>query len=692
MTRHHSVLWRLAPVALWIWATLRAGGGPIPHLPTQQSLDEWRVLTSPTSAPPRVFARGDKVRFYFPRADGVEVFVADWDRVRLPTDDYHVASAVLRWNQKLSRMPARESSWREAVVISGQEWQRLATNLVAALTPVTPMHGTFYESLLTEGLFFRDAKGVPRFVTASAPPADLTIERRYSMDETLQVVAEFMEAYLHEAHPGESLFLVMAPTAKRFAQPVLLDRQHRRCVLFSPAALYDSTDRGLSFGGAANSLSAILIEGHGLALVKNPVSSAFRLLDLGLQTGLRFLRLPLPRSSKSPDLPADAPAGMDLDAWEHWLDTYTGTRPQEGNLSLLIDGERFFPRLQQAIAEATNHIHFEVYIFDRDDVAVEVADKLKARSKQIEVKVLTDRLGTLGAGASPPETPLPEHFTMPPSILSYLRQDSKVKVRSFLNPWFSADHSKVLMVDGNYAWVGGMNIGREYRYEWHDLMVEITGPVVAALERDFYRDWAHEGPLGDLSYAVAAIKGRPKVSPQPPSGERWMRVRLLPTRTLWKPMDSAVLAALRHARSYIYAENPYLYDKRVAAALVHARRRGVDVRVVLPRVNDFKVGRRSNLVTANYLRAHGIRVYFYPGMTHVKALLVDDWACLGSANLNHLSLKLCQEQNIATSDPDFAMEVKRDLFETDFSRSYELEEPISLDWVDFVTDAVMENF
>ena len=85
-------------------------------------------------------------------------------------------------------------------------------------------------------------------------------------------------------------------------------------------------------------------------------------------------------------------------------------------------------------------------------------------------------------------------------------------------------------------------------------------------------------------------------------------------------------------------------------ALVRARNRGVDVRVVLPRVNDLKPGGRSNLVLANYLLEHGVRVYFYPGMTHVKALLVDDWACLGSANLNHLSLRVCQEHRQMAAD------------------------------------------
>ena len=118
----------------------------------------------------------------------------------------------------------------------------------------------------------------------------------------------------------------------------------------------------------------------------------------------------------------------------------------------------------------------------------------------------------------------------------------------------------------------------------------------------------------------------------------------------------------------------------------------MDVRVILPRVNDLKAGGRSNLVAANYLLEHGVRVYFYPGMTHVKALLVDGWACVGSGNLDHLSLRLSQEQNVATSDPAFAERLKRELFDDDFAHSYELKKTISVDWGDFLADLVLEGF
>jgi cardiolipin synthase len=606
----------------------------------------------------------------------------------VPTDRYRVHSALLRWEERLPRMPEGERGWREATVIAGTEWRRMTTNFIGALTPTAAGHGAHYEAFMAGHLLYRDAQGLPHVARLEETPAGVTIDHRYTMDETLEILARLFEEHLERGYSSDGLYLIMAPNVGRFTQPLLLDRKQRRCVCLLPAALYDNTEQGLSLSTGADGLSAVLLEGHGVALLKNPVSSAARLLDLCVATVVRFCRLPLPKTGV--DIPPlkNRP-GMDLDKWERWLDEYTGTRREDGALRSLIDGDQFFPRLKQCFAEATNHIRMDLYIFDRDDVAVEVADQLKERSKQVEVKVLMDRLGSIGGGATPPATPMPEDFVQPASISAYLQKDSKVQVRAYLNPWMSADHSKVFLVDGQRAWLGGMNIGREYRYEWHDLMVEVTGPVVASFEDEFRRDWAHAGTLGDLAYAATFFSGPREAEPSGP--EQWMKVRRLPTKTAWKPFSAAVLGSIRRAKSYIYAENPYLFDKRVILNLVRARERGVDVRVVLPRVNDFKAGGRGNLVVANYLIEHGVRVYFYPGMTHVKALLVDDWACLGSGNLNHLSLRVNQERNIATSDPGFAAQLKRELFDADFVRSYELAEPISVDWVDFLSDLVLEG-
>lgn len=658
--------------------------------PRQQSLDEWRSLTAPSNPPPRVFIKGNQVRFYFQTPTNVVEFSAHWDRHRIPTDGYRVTSGLLRWDQKLPRMPEGERGWHEATVVAGAEWGRLTTNLVEALTPGPPGHGIYYKGLLADRVLYRDAQGLARDATLGEHPKEVVIDRHLSIEETLAALARQVEHDLVREHPGDTLFLLLAPNARRFPQSLLLDRQQRRCVWLSPAALYDYTERGLGLSTTAQGVRALLLEGHGLALLKNPVSSAARLADLGIQSVTRFARFPFPKPSTHYPPLTHGP-GMDLALWENWMDRYTGTHREDGSLDLLIDGERFFPRLSQAFAAATNHINVEVYIFDRDDVGVSVADQLKERARHVPVKVLFDRMGSIAAGGAPPGTPMPEDFVSPISIYSYLKQDSRIHVRPFLNPWLSADHSKLILVDGTQAWMGGMNLGREYRYEWHDVMVELHGPIVATLEDEFRHSWAHEGLLGDLDYLAELARGPRQTQPSLP-GEEWIKLRLLPTKTGWKPFSASVQGAIEKAKRYIYLENPYLFDKRVIIGLVRARNRGVDVRVVLPRVNDLKPGGRSNLVLANYLLEHGVRVFFYPGMTHVKALMVDDWACVGSGNLNHLSLRVCQEQNVATSDPAFAARLKRELFEEDFARSYELTEPVSIEWVDFLADLILEGF
>src|SRR5579859_1893734 len=128
----------------------------------QQSLDEWRALTSPAAEPPRVFVKGEEARFYFETREGVVGFHGEWFHLRIPTDHYRVHSALLHWDPKLSQASEGRRGWKEATVIAGLEWRQLTTNLLAELTPPEPLHGAYYQAFLADRVVYRDAQGRPR--------------------------------------------------------------------------------------------------------------------------------------------------------------------------------------------------------------------------------------------------------------------------------------------------------------------------------------------------------------------------------------------------------------------------------------------------------------------------------------------------------------------------------------------------
>jgi phosphatidylserine/phosphatidylglycerophosphate/cardiolipin synthase-like enzyme len=654
----------------------------------RQSAEEWLRLNATNAPPPRVVAKPDEIRFYFPRDPRQIGFTAELERSRLPTEGYQVSSSLLRLHKKLAPVNPGTDGWKEPVVIAGDQWRRLATNLLAGLTPATPGHAKYYRGVLGERILYRDSSGRAMVVPLAKMPKGVSIDHRYSIEESLQILAQVAEPLLTRKYPGKSLFLLMVHP-KRSPQPLFIDTAKHLCVWISSSALFEPKEPSIPLTPTFRGVSALVFESNGLALLKNPVSSIGRLGNLVFQTISSLIRVPFPKASGPVPLLAHSD-GMSLTDWEDWLDAHTGTPREYGSLRLLIDGERFFPRFLQSVTNAAKDIRLNVYMFDNDEVGVETAEALKQRSSQVPVEVIYDRLATMTAGHVPPITPPSKPFVPPTSISDFLEKDSKVKTRPFLNPFCSYDHSKVYLIDGKMAWMGGMNIGQEYRSEWHDMMVEMQGPIVGSLDYNFRLNWAHVGWLGDLAY-LHALLTTPKPSPTVRANGAWIQMRLLPTKTTRKPFAKAVLHSLQFARKYIYVENPYLFDKQVMSDLVRARRRGVDVRVIIPHVNDSHTGGRAELVAANYLVQHGVRVFFYPGMTHVKAVLVDDWACVGSGNLNQFGLKLCQEHNVATSDPVFAHQLKHDLFEEDFTHCYELSDPIAVEWMDFVADFVLED-
>jgi cardiolipin synthase len=352
--------------------------------------------------------------------------------------------------------------------------------------------------------------------------------------------------------------------------------------------------------------------------------------------------------------------------FERYLDGHGFAAASRGTVAFHLDGA-FFSRLNESIANAQSSIDWMVFIFDNDDYALSVADRLKTRSVAVKTRIMMDRLGTVMAGYSPPATPFPAGFVAPRSVSQYLRHGSQVHVRKHSNPWLVANHTKVLMFDRSTAYLGGMNIGREYRSEWHDLMAELHGPIVEELARDFDRSWRLTGYFGDLHLLD---RRRPKA----PSGTAadGIPIRLLETAPWVYDIERAQIAAIRASRRQIVVLTPYFTSQAMVVELQRAAARGVDVRVILPREIDSEVMRLSNAETAARMAEGGVKIHQFPGIMHLKAAIFDGWVCLGSANMDTLSLRINREKNIAFSDPEAVTRFRRQVVEVDLRRSRRL--------------------
>jgi cardiolipin synthase len=327
-----------------------------------------------------------------------------------------------------------------------------------------------------------------------------------------------------------------------------------------------------------------------------------------------------------------------------------------------------------------------------------IADLLKQKSNEenVKVHVLFDSLANLFGGASGTSVPITQTYKTPATIKKYLKKDSKIKVRSAKNPFGTFDHVKTLIFDEKISYLGGMNIGKEYRYAWHDMMIKVEGPASKEMHNEFRKAWFGAGPYGDFGKLGITLDNR-----QPKNLinlddynnlDEMIDIRILHTKAGIRQILKAKLAAIRNAKKYIYIENPYLSDIRMVKGLIKARQRGVDVRVIFPGKNNIGLMSKSNIVNANKLIKNGVRVFIYPGMTHIKAGIFDGWATVGSANYNNLSLALSQELNISFDDKKTVAKLKKKLFKRDFAISKELTEALPATWTDRASKRLANYF
>ena len=397
-----------------------------------------------------------------------------------------------------------QRDWQPVTLLGNDRWNSIVRSLLESAAPEKPDNGTLITLQGADFVISRGPDGALAVHRLERKPASLKITRSIG-EEAFSALANASlkdELARDGQLPGPVMFVVGEKEPGRAF--VLFDLAADRSIFLTHPA--GALPLGKKLGYSLRLLDALVLRSQVLGVVRNPVSSTNRLLWMTGHSGAVLLPRGLALGKQAPP-PLAHNAPMDPAAWEALLDDLINPEKYRASLKPLIDGEAFFVELIQAIQDAREAIDLQIYIFDSDDYALRIADLLKQRSREIKVRVLVDRLGSLAAGQVPSKSPYYSSSKPPLSILGYLRENSAIEVRALENPWLTSSHTKLIVIDHAKAYIGGMNIGREYRYEWHDLMLEVGGPLVRRLQKDFDGRWTHAGPGGDLAFAFNA--GRP---------------------------------------------------------------------------------------------------------------------------------------------------------------------------------------
>lgn len=503
---------------------------------------------------------------------------------------------------------------------------------------------------------------------------ELKAEKKADKENSKNTKENFINI-IKNAYPDKTKFLALAKNVDDIVY-FYIDTEKKYVIpLILPPYQQTKSDRNF-FVSSGNFLYSFVVKNHVVPIIKSPFTSAYRLFSTTSSSLMTFA----PNMSEDFYLNIeDNDKMMDIDDFNKFLDEDLGTKQYKANIKLLIDGENFFNDFIETAKQATHSVFVQTYIFKTDTFSMEIITLLRELSKKTDVRVLIDYFGSL-SNSKENQDPIVKDYKKPKDIVDCLEEDSDIKVRMHPDTWLVSDHRKIFLIDRKKAYVGGMNVASEYRYTWHDLMVSLEGPVVTPIVKLFYKSWSFAGLGGDFAVAYRSLFTKTKRKINNPTDDM-IDVRLLFTDSTDYQIYEAQLEAIRRARKRIYIENPYFTEKTLVEELVLAKQRGVDVKIIFPGVNDMVIYDKTNLKIANYFIENGIDVYIYPKMTHVKAAVYDNWACLGSANFNKLSMFKNREINVAFYDESLVNELIENLFTVDFEVSDKYEEEVDIPFI-----------
>lgn len=360
-----------------------------------------------------------------------------------------------------------------------------------------------------------------------------------------------------------------------------------------------------------------------------------------------------------------------------------GIRFSDNNsVTLLMSGQEKFDDMFCAIRQARSSVHLEYFNFRNDSIASLLFDLLAEKAKEgVEVRALFDGFGN----DSNNQPLLKKHIKAIRKRGIEIYEFDPIRF-PWINHVFHRDHRKIVVIDGQIAYTGGMNVADYYINgtpqvgEWRDMHCRIDGDEVNTLQAIFLRIWnktARQNVHGAKYFR--GIRGGYYFHNLKPdtcctAGHKMVGIINREPRTSNKIIRQFYINAINDAKDSIKLVNPYLtLTGKLKRALKRAVKRGVKVEVMVSAKSDIPLTPDCVFYNVHKLMKHGVDVYIYePGFHHTKIIMVDGLFCtVGSANLNSRSLRFDYEENAVIIDPCTTAELSH-MFDHDKTRSFKL--------------------
>ncbi len=350
------------------------------------------------------------------------------------------------------------------------------------------------------------------------------------------------------------------------------------------------------------------------------------------------------------------------------------------SVTLLMSGQEKFDDMFQAIRQARSSVHLEYFNFRNDSIASLLFDILAEKAKEgVEVRALFDGFGN----DSNNQPLLKRHLKSIRSRGIEIFEFDPVRF-PWVNHVLHRDHRKIVVIDGQIAYTGGMNVadyyinGTKQVGEWRDMHCRIDGDEVNTLQAIFLRIWnktakqnIHGAKYFRGTHGGDYFKGL-KPDTCCTAGHKTVGIINREPRTSNKIIRTFYTNAINDAQDSIKLVNPYLtLNHKLKKALRQAVKRGVKVEVMVSAHSDIPLTPDCVFYNVHKLMKHGVNVYIYePGFHHTKIIMVDGRFCtVGSANLNSRSLRFDYEENAVIIDRCTTAQLSK-MFDRDKTKSF----------------------